>query len=83
MKSITIAISVLLAVMSMPAAANECALDTAKVDATLRDSATPATRDELSRAKSLRDSAVALCAAGDVNGGLALLAEAKTILKIR
>jgi len=83
MKSITIAITFLVAIMSTPAAANDCAPETAKVDAILQDSAAPVRRDELRRAKSLRDSAVARCAAGDVNGGLALLAEAKTILKIQ
>jgi hypothetical protein len=82
MKLTTIAIGLLAAVASMPVAANECASDVQKVSANLTSTA-PVTADQLKRAKQLRDTAVALCAAGDINGGLALLAEAKTILKIQ
>lgn len=82
MKLTTTAIGLLAAIMSMPAVANDCAADVQKVSANLTSSA-PVTPDQLKRAKQLRDTAVTLCAAGDVNGGLALLAEAKTILKIQ
>jgi hypothetical protein len=80
MKSRGIAIAAVLAIMSTAAAANDCAPDIARVNGRLT-TALPA--DQFNKVKDLRDRAASLCAAGDVNGGLALLAEAKTILKIK
>lgn len=82
MNSKAIALAVLLALNSAAAVANECAADIANVDANLT-SAAPITVNEFRKALDLRDRAVLLCAAGDINGGLALLAEAKVILKIQ
>jgi len=80
MKATTIAIGLLVGLMSTAAAANECAPDIAKVDKNLT-TATPA--DQFKKARDLRDRAAVLCASGDVSGGLALLAEAKSVLKIQ
>jgi len=82
MNSRTIVLAALLALNCAAVLANECAPEIAKVDANL-NSAAPVTTAELAKAQDLRDRAVVLCATGDVNGGLALLAEAKTILKIQ
>jgi hypothetical protein len=76
----TIAIASLLAVMSTAAAANDCAADIAAVNKNLT-TATPS--DQFKKARDLRDRAAVLCASGDVGGGLALLAEAKAVLKIK
>lgn len=78
----TIAIALLLTIAPTVAAASECALEIARVNANLTSDAR-VTRAEFKKAKDLRDRAAALCTAGDVNGALALLAEAKTILQVK
>jgi len=76
-----IAIGVVVATMSMAAAANECQAVIELVDANLTSTA-PVTSEQFAQAAELRNRAVEFCTAGDVAGGLALLEQAKTILGI-
>ena len=79
MNSRIIAIGVALAMMSTAAMANECQPTIDLLDANL-NSAAPVTSEQFAEAQDLRDGGVEACAAGDIDGGLALLNQAKAIL---
>ncbi len=89
MNSRFIAVGVILALMSTPAAAakpkrtvTECQPAIDLVDANLTTAA-PVTSEQFAVAQALRVRGGELCAAGDVVGGLALLEKAKAILGIQ
>lgn len=72
-----------LAVMLSNAAfANECTPEIDKIDQQFT-STNPLPPDVLSQAKNLRDQGLELCANGSITEGLAVLAQAKTLLGIQ
>ncbi len=63
-----------------PAFADACQDDVAKIDKAIATQGLDA--DVKSQAENLRNNAVQLCGAGNLNEGLAVTAEAKSLLKV-
>ncbi len=74
------AAALLLSTFSLPALADACQDDVAKLDAALASQELPA--DVKQQAEDLRNNAVQLCGAGNLDEGLAVTAEAKALLKV-
>jgi hypothetical protein len=72
--------TLLLSTLSMPALADTCQDDVAKLDAALAVEGLAA--DVKQQAEDLRNNAVQLCGAGNLDEGLAVTAEAKVLLKV-
>lgn len=75
-----IASTLLLAAASLPALADACQDDVAKIDAALQSQDVDA--DQRAQAEDMRNQAVQLCGAGNTEEGLSMTAEAKQLLKI-
>lgn len=73
-------ISALTVAGSLPARADDCQDDVAKIDAALASESLDA--DIKAQAEDMRNNAVQLCGAGNTDEGLAMAAEAKVLLKI-
>ena len=68
----------MLALVSLPVAANDCQIDIDAIDAYVPSS--PLSLEDEIAIKALRDAGAQNCAAGDIAGGQALLAQAKALL---
>ena len=76
----TLATALILAAFTAPTLADDCQTDVAKLDAVLaKDNLAP---DVKLQAEDLRNNAVQLCGAGNLDEGLAVTAEAKVLLKV-
>lgn len=69
-----------LALMPVSALADDCQTDVAKIDAAI--AAGELDSDIKAQAEDMRNQAVQLCGAGNTDEGLAVTADAKTLLKI-
>lgn len=69
-----------LSALSLPAFADQCQDDVAKIDQALQSKELDA--DVRAQAEDMRNQAVQLCGAGNTEEGLSVTAEAKTLLKI-
>jgi hypothetical protein len=69
-----------LTVCTVSAFADQCQDDVAKIDAAIASESLDA--DVKTQAEDLRNSAVQLCGAGNLDEGLAVTAEAKVLLKV-
>jgi hypothetical protein len=69
-----------LAVFAIPAFADQCQEDVAKIDQAISSDSLDA--DVKTEAEDLRNNAVQLCGAGNLDEGLAVTAEAKALLKV-
>ena len=69
-----------LAFASVPALADDCQTDVAKIDAAIASGTLDS--DIKAQAEDMRNQAVQLCGAGNTEEGLSVTAEAKTLLKI-
>jgi hypothetical protein len=77
----TFAIATLLvSTLSLPALADDCQDDVAKIDAALSQDGVDA--DIKAQAEDMRSQAVQLCGAGNLEEGLSMTAEAKILLKV-
>jgi hypothetical protein len=74
------AAALLLGVFTVPAFADACQDDVAKIDKAIAQEGLDA--DVKSQAQDLRSNAVQLCGAGNLDEGLAVTAEAKALLKV-
>jgi hypothetical protein len=72
--------TLLLSALSMPALADACQDDVAKLDTALAVEGLPA--DVKQQGEDLRNNAVQLCGAGNTDEGLAVTAEAKVLLQV-
>jgi len=79
MKSAVLALAVL-AALALPAHADQCQEDIAKIDKALTSMELSA--DERSQLEDMRNQAVQLCGAGNVQEGLDVTSEAKAMLNI-
>ncbi len=70
----------ILAALSGPALADSCQDDVAKIDKAIATEGLDA--DVKAQAEDLRNNAVQLCGAGNLDEGLAVTAEAKALLKV-
>lgn len=75
-----VAITFSLALSTAPAFADQCQEDVAKIDTAL--SQADLATDVKVQAEDLRNNAVQLCGAGNLDEGLAVTAEAKTLLNV-
>jgi hypothetical protein len=66
--------------LAMPALADQCQDDVAKIDAAIAAGDLPV--DTKTQAEDLRNNAVQLCGAGNFDEGLAVTAEAKVLLQV-
>lgn len=76
----TFATAIILTALTVGALADDCQTDVAKLDAALAQESLPA--DVKQQAEDLRNNAVQLCGAGNTDEGLAVTAEAKSLLQI-
>jgi hypothetical protein len=76
----TLATALILTALTGVALADDCQTDVAKIDAALAQEGLAA--DVKQEAEDLRNNAVQLCGAGNVDEGLAVTAEAKALLKV-
>jgi hypothetical protein len=74
------ATALMLTAVSGAAFADECQTDVAKLDAALAQEGLAA--DVKQQAEDLRNNAVQLCGAGNLDEGLAVTAEAKVLLQV-
>jgi hypothetical protein len=74
------AATLVLASISFPALADDCQNDVAKIDTALAQEGLAA--DVKQQAEDLRNNAVQLCGAGNLDEGLAVTAEAKVLLQV-
>jgi hypothetical protein len=74
------AATLLLSALSLPAFADACQDDVAKLDTAI--SAEGLAADVKQQAEDLRNNAVQLCGAGNLDEGLAVTAEAKVLLQV-
>lgn len=74
------AAAIALSALASPAFADACQDDVALIDASIAKGELDA--DVKAQAEDLRNNAVQLCGAGNTDEGLAVTAEAKTLLKI-
>jgi hypothetical protein len=75
-----IAASLIIATWALPALADDCQNDVSKIDAAIASESLDA--DVKTQAEDLRNNAVQLCGAGNLDEGLAVTAEAKALLKV-
>jgi hypothetical protein len=80
MKRIFVTTTLLLGLSALPASADQCQDDVAKIDAAL--SQADLAVDVKTQAEDLRNNAVQLCGAGNLDEGLAVTAEAKNLLQV-
>jgi hypothetical protein len=66
--------------IAAPALADQCQDDVAKIDAAIANESLDA--DVKTQVEDLRNNAVQLCGAGNLDEGLAVTAEAKVLLKV-
>jgi hypothetical protein len=76
----TLATAIILTALTVSALADDCQTDVAKLDAALAQDGLAA--DVKQQAEDLRNNAVQLCGAGNIDEGLAVTAEAKSLLQI-
>lgn len=76
----TLATAIILTALTVSALADDCQTDVAKLDAALAQDGLAA--DVKQQAEDLRNNAVQLCGAGNTDEGLAVTAEAKSLLQI-
>jgi hypothetical protein len=69
-----------LLLLAAPALADQCQDDVAKIDTAIASESLDA--DVKTQAEDLRNNAVQLCGAGNLDEGLAVTAEAKALLKV-
>jgi hypothetical protein len=74
------AITLVFAALSAPAFADSCQDDVTKIDTAIATEGLDA--DVKAQAEDLRNNAVQLCGAGNLDEGLAVTAEAKSLLKV-
>jgi hypothetical protein len=80
MRIFTAVLFTTLALAPIPALADDCQSDVAKIDSVLAEGTLDS--DIKAEAEDMRNQAVQLCGAGNTDEGLAVTAEAKTLLKI-
>ena len=75
------AATLVLGLFAAPALADQCQDDVAKIDAAIATAGLDA--DVKAQAEDLRNNAVQLCGAGNIDEGLAVTAEAKSLLNVQ